>query len=98
MSTIWNLEEFFKNKDECLKEIISTPKQVLGYTTKNSKYDNLEEKRVITGSEKITAYRHGEIGKGEATRYDHKGQKYETTSPTSTMGVYEIIVDAPQKK
>ena len=21
MSTIWNLEEFFKNKDECLKEI-----------------------------------------------------------------------------
>ena len=84
--------------DHALQGIENPTQKRVDINTKNSKYDNLEEKRVITGSEKITAYRHGEIGKGEATRYDHKGQKYETTSPTSTMGVYEIIVDAPQKK
>ena len=84
--------------DHALQGIENPTQKRVDINTKNSKYDNLEEKRVITRSERITAYRHGEINKGEATRYDHKGQLYETTSPTSTMGVYEIIVDAPQNK
>jgi hypothetical protein len=41
-------------------------------------YDNLEEKRVITGSEQTTAKKLGEIKESEITLIDHRGRFYET--------------------
>lgn len=42
-------------------------------TTEDSKYDTAEEKRVITGSEQLTARANGEIKKGKVTRTNHNG-------------------------
>ncbi len=39
--------------EKCLKKIVSTPKQILGYTTKNSKYDNI---LVVDDSELCNKY------------------------------------------
>ena len=47
-------------------------------------YGNMEEKRVITGSEQETARALGEIDTDEVTRTDHYGTPYVTTGPTST--------------
>ena len=47
-------------------------------------YGNMEEKRVITGSEQETARALGEIDPDEVTRTDHYGTLYMTTGPTST--------------
>ncbi|MFC6095571.1 RHS repeat-associated core domain-containing protein [Flavobacterium qiangtangense] len=52
--------------------------------TPDKKYDNKEEKRVITGSEQRTARANGEVPPGNVTRTDHKGLPVVTTSPTST--------------
>lgn len=60
--------------------------------TKDSHYENLEEKRVITGSEQITAKKHGEINKGEVTRENHDGTLYTTISPISTKCKYEPTI------
>ncbi|MEO8517505.1 MAG: RHS repeat-associated core domain-containing protein [Flavobacterium sp.] len=51
--------------------------------TPDKKYDNKEEKRVITGSEQRTARANGEIAPSGVTRTDHKGLPVITTSPTS---------------
>ncbi|HFG0566892.1 TPA: M91 family zinc metallopeptidase, partial [Flavobacterium psychrophilum] len=51
--------------------------------TPDKKYDNKEEKRVITGSEQRTARANGEVSAGRVTRTDHKGLPVITTSPTS---------------
>ena len=59
--------------------------------SQNSQYDTDEEQRVITGSEQETARKLGEINEGEVTREDHRGQLYETTGPTSTQNVLEVI-------
>ena len=56
-----------------------------------SSFDNKEEKRVITGSERKTARALGEIKDGEVTREDHRGQPFQTTSPTSTDDANAII-------
>ena len=56
----------------------------------NSPYSNLEEKRVITGSEQDTAKKLGEINEGEVTRRDHRGYRYDTTGVTSTQGINEL--------
>ena len=53
-------------------------------------YSNAEERRVITGSEQITAKKLGEIGEGEVTRRDHSGYRYNTIGVTSTKGIYEL--------
>ena len=45
----------------------------------DSNYDNMEERRVITGSEAHTAK-----GNKEAVRRNHRGKNYRTVSPTST--------------
>lgn len=59
--------------------------------TEDRQYTNKEEQRVITGSEQETARKLGEINEGEVTREDHRGQLYETTGPTSTQNVLEVI-------
>ena len=45
----------------------------------DSQFNNAEERRVITGSERKTAK-----ANGEAVRYNHKGTNYVTISPIST--------------
>ena len=47
-------------------------------------YGNLEEKRVVSGSEQRTAKALGEINEGEVTRTDHYGTFFSTYNPTST--------------
>jgi RHS repeat-associated protein len=61
-------------------------------TSSGDNYNNLEEKRVITGSEQTTARKLGEIGQGEVTRTDHGGTLYETKGVKSTEGKNEIII------
>jgi RHS repeat-associated protein len=60
--------------------------------TKDVSYTNIEEKRVITGSEQETAQKLGEVKEGEVTRKDHGGSQFYTKGPTSTEGRREIIV------
>lgn len=60
--------------------------------TKDASYENLEEKRVITGSENETATALGEIKSPEATRDDHFGTVVETTGPTSTELSDAIVI------
>ncbi|SHI64887.1 DUF6443 domain-containing protein [Flavobacterium terrae] len=50
----------------------------------DAKYDNKEEKRVVTGSEQRTARANGEIAGPEVTRNNHQGLPVITSSPTST--------------
>jgi hypothetical protein len=61
-------------------------------------YSNLEEKRVITGSEQTTARKLGEVGTGKVTRTDHKGTYYETKGVKSTEGKNEITVTPNNKQ
>jgi uncharacterized protein RhaS with RHS repeats len=64
----------------------------------DKQYDTKEEKRVITGSEQETAKKNGEIKEGEVTRKDHQGTPWETKSPITTKGKYEVTVTAKEKK
>lgn len=66
--------------------------------TPDPDYGNLEEKRVITGSEQTTAKKLGEIKEGEVTRKDHGGTLYKTTGPTSTEWKDAIIIKPEEKK
>lgn len=45
----------------------------------------IEEKRVITGSEQKTALANGEIKRGQVTRTNHKGYTVFTIGPTSNI-------------
>jgi RHS repeat-associated protein len=76
--------QFDTNKEKFMQDIIIDPKV--------GKYDTPEEKRVITGSEQITAKKLGEIKEGEVTRTDHRGILYETKGVKSTEGKNEITV------
>ncbi|HLN34649.1 MAG TPA: M91 family zinc metallopeptidase, partial [Nitrososphaeraceae archaeon] len=49
---------------------------------KDKSYDNLEEKRVIDGSERETAEKLGEINENENTRTDHEGWYFNVDDPT----------------
>ena len=51
--------------------------------TTDKKYTNAEEKRVIQGSEQITARKHGEIQEGQVTRTDHYGNHFDAKSTIS---------------
>ena len=54
-------------------------------STPDSSYDTAEEKRVIKGSEQLTAIANGEIKKGEITRTNHNGKTIIVSGgPTST--------------
>ena len=52
--------------------------------TKDKQYDNKEERRVITGSERKTAK-----ANVESLRYNHKGKPYVTVSPISVKPKYK---------
>ena len=55
--------------------------------TPDKKYDNKEEKRVITGTEQKTARALGETNKVEKTREDHSAKELlQTSDPTSVGG------------
>ena len=69
----------------------------------DTKYDTKEEKRVIQGSEQITARKHGDIKAGEVTRTDHQGKnirnapdptsnKNTTIRPTKPIELPEMII------
>ena len=79
--------------DHALQHDQNPEQKVVDQNTEDPDYRNKEEKRVITGSEQVTAKKHGEIKEGEVTRRDHGGKVYETTGPTTT----ESVVTAPQK-
>ncbi len=53
--------------------------------TRDPNYNNKEEKRVITGTEQITARANGEINNNEVTRRNHRGYPVITTGTTSNV-------------
>ena len=79
--------------DHALQHVKNPAQRKQDLNTSDPDYDNLEEKRVITGSEQETARKHGEIKGNEVTRKNHNGSKYETISPTSTIGKKEIKIE-----
>jgi D-lyxose ketol-isomerase len=81
--------QYDTNKNQFLRDV---------NTRTGDAYDNLEEKRVITGSEQTTAKKLGEIKVEEVTRKDHRGILYETKRVKSTEGKNEIIVTPDNNK
>ena len=60
----------------------------------DSQYFTKEERRVITGSEQITAKALGEIKDGEVTRENHKlSSIFEAESPTSNKPKATMLSD-----
>lgn len=57
--------------DHALQAQVHNSKFKKDNVTFDKNYDNLEEKRVITGSEQKTALANGEIKKGQITRSEH---------------------------
>ena len=70
--------------DHMLQSLEAPTQQDADYKNKVDFYGNLEEVRVIDGSEQATACRLGEIEDGQFTRKNHAGNFYEVLSPTST--------------
>ena len=60
-------------------------------------YDNLDDRRVIEGSEQDVAKKLNRLQEGEKTREDHNGSAVEVSSPDSDDPVGGIIVTAPAK-
>lgn len=52
---------------------------------KDKDYTNQEEKRVITGSEQLSAFANGEIKRGQVTRTNHRGKTVLTVGATSNI-------------
>ena len=52
---------------------------------KDKDYANQEEKRVITGSEQLSAFANGEIKRGQVTRTNHRGKTVLTVGATSNI-------------
>jgi RHS repeat-associated protein len=71
--------------DHMLQTLEHPAEQAADYKNKVDLYGNMEEVRVIDGSEQTTACRLGEIKDGQFTRKNHAGNFYEVLSPTSTM-------------
>ncbi len=70
--------------DHALQDKLNPDQFAKDANTPDAKYDDLEEKRVITGSEQETALKHGEIKEGQITRDHHSGEPMEMPDPTST--------------
>ena len=70
--------------DHMLQSLENPTQQDADYKNKVDFYGNLEEVRVIDGSEQTTACRLGEIKDGQFTRKNHAGNFYEVLSSTST--------------
>ena len=52
--------------------------------TEDPDYGNMEERRVVTGSEQETARKLGKLEQGKVTRNNHNGSPNETKSPITT--------------
>ena len=76
--------------DHALQHDLNPKQQLEDYDKKNDQYGNEEEKRVIKGSEQVTAKKLEKLKDDEVTRLNHKGSPYETTSPISNedLGFY----------
>ena len=72
-------------------------KMNLRLDSEDVKYDNKEEKRVVTGSEQRTARANGEITGSQITRDNHQGLPVVTSSPTSTKVNAAKTVEFNQK-
>ena len=70
--------------DHMLQSLENPTQQDADYKNKVDFYGNLEEVRVIDGSEQTTACMLGEIKDGQFTRKNHAGNFYEVLSSTST--------------
>ena len=66
--------------------------------TSHPDYSNMEEKRVIEGSEQKTAEALGEVEKGKPTRKDHWGNKITVSSPNSNKDINEFVIIGVKKK
>lgn len=66
--------------------------------TKNKEYRTEEERRVITGSEQLTAKVPGEIKEGEVTRTNIKGILFTTENSVSNKDVNETTVKPTKSK
>ena len=66
--------------------------------TSHPDYSNMEEKRVIEGSEQKTAEALGEVEKGKPTRKDHWGNKITVSSPDSNKDINEFVIIGVKKK
>jgi RHS repeat-associated protein len=84
--------------DHALQELNHPEQKAKDRNIPDTNYGNKEEKRVITGTEQETAKKHGEIKEGEVTRTNHGGTRFDTKSPTTTTGKYEVEVTAQQKR
>ena len=78
--------------DHALQHDLNPKQQLEDYDKKNDQYGNEEEKRVIKGSEQVTAKKLEKLKDDEVTRLNHKGSPYETTSPISNedIGFYNF--------
>ena len=76
--------------DHALQHDLNPKQQLEDYDKKNDQYGNEEEKRVIKGSEQVTAKKLDKLKDDEVTRLNHEGSPYETTSPISNedLGFY----------
>ncbi|MBQ9172669.1 MAG: hypothetical protein IJ161_02925 [Bacteroidales bacterium] len=70
--------------DHAISAMTDAKAHSLRKRTKDSLYENAEEKRVITGTEQKTALANGEIQRGHVTRRNHKGETVYTEGVTST--------------
>ena len=73
--------------DHALQHDLNPKQQLEDYDKKNDQYGNEEEKRVIKGSEQVTAKKLDKLKDDEVTRLNHEGSPYETTSPISNEDI-----------
>ena len=73
--------------DHALQHDLNPKQQLEDYDKKNDQYGNEEEKRVIKGSEQVTAKKLDKLKDDEVTRLNHDGSPYETTSPISNEDI-----------
>jgi RHS repeat-associated protein len=86
--------------DHVNQKLYNSKQKEVDLKTKDSKYGNKEEKRVIEGSEQDTAKKLGEIEKVQKTRTDHEGSFYETKGPTTTdfkLSIEKDILITPKR-
>lgn len=73
--------------DHALQHDLNPKQQLEDYDKKNDQYGNEEEKRVIKGSEQVTAKKLDKLKDDEVTRLNHDGSPYKTTSPISNEDI-----------
>lgn len=73
--------------DHALQHDLNPKQQLKDYDKKTDQYGNEEEKRVIEGSEQITAKKLEKLKDDEVTRLNHNSSPYETTSPISNEDI-----------